>query len=128
MTDLIVELSKYLMTLLFAFYTYECFSSFRGKLTPEKRAKIFKRQMCLMYLIHLDAFLAIYAVTDDIRMILFYVVQAAFIAVTISSYRPVSYTHLDVYKRQARTECQFLRQESEGAGDVCAAFRGSGED
>ena len=65
------------MTLLFAFYTYECFSSFRGKLTPEKRAKIFKRQMCLMYLIHLDAFLAIYAVTDDIRMILFYVVQAA---------------------------------------------------
>ena len=40
------------MTLLFAFYTYECFSSFRGKLTPEKRAKIFKRQMCLMYLIH----------------------------------------------------------------------------
>ena len=80
MTDLIVELSKYLMTLLFAFYTYECFSSFRGKLTPEKRAKIFKRQMCLMYLIHLDAFLAIYAVTDDIRMILFYVVQAAFIA------------------------------------------------
>lgn len=66
------------MTLLFAFYTYECFSSFRGKLTPEKRAKIFKRQMCLMYLIHLDAFLAIYAVTDDIRMILFYVVQAAF--------------------------------------------------
>ena len=89
MTDLIVELSKYLMTLLFAFYTYECFSSFRGKLTPEKRAKIFKRQMCLMYLIHLDAFLAIYAVTDDIRMILFYVVQAAFIAVTISSYRLV---------------------------------------
>ena len=77
------------MTLLFAFYTYECFSSFRGKLTPEKRAKIFKRQMCLMYLIHLDAFLAIYAVTDDIRMILFYVVQAAFIAVTISSYRLV---------------------------------------
>ena len=89
MTDLIVELSKYLMTLLFAFYTYECFSSFRGKLTPEKRAKIFKRQMCLMYLIHLDAFLAIYAVTDDIRMILFYVVQAVFIAVTISSYRLV---------------------------------------
>ena len=89
MTDLIVELSKYLMTLLFAFYTYECFSSFRGKLTPEKRAKIFKRQMCPMYLIHLDAFLAIYAVTDDIRMILFYVVQAAFIAVTISSYRLV---------------------------------------
>lgn len=70
MTDLIVELSKYLMTLLFAFYTYECFSSFRGKLTPEKRAKIFKRQMCLMYLIHLDAVSGNYAVTDDIRMIL----------------------------------------------------------
>lgn len=87
MTDLIVEISKYLMTFLFALYAYECFSSFRGKLSDEKRQRIFKRQMFLMYLIHLDAYLAIYAVTDDIEMILFYVVQVAFAAITISCYR-----------------------------------------
>lgn len=87
MTDLIVEISKYLMTLLFALYTYECFSSFRGKLSDEKRQGIFRRQMFLMYLIHLDAYLAIYAVTDDIMMILFYVIQVVFTVITISCYR-----------------------------------------
>ena len=40
MTDLIVEISKYLMTFLFALYAYECFSSFRGKLSDEKRQRI----------------------------------------------------------------------------------------
>lgn len=87
MTDLIVEISKYIMTLLFALYAYECFSSFRGKLSDEKRQGIFRRQTFLMYLIHLDAYLAIYAVTDDIEMIIFYGVQVAFIAITISCYR-----------------------------------------
>ena len=75
------------MTFLFALYTYECFSSFRGKLSDEKRQGIFRRQMFLMYLIHLDAYLAIYAVTDDIEMILFYIIQVAFVAITISCYR-----------------------------------------
>lgn len=87
MTDLIVEISKYLMTLLFALYTYECFSSFRGKLSDEKKQAIFRRQMFLMYLIHLDAYLVIYAVTDDMMMILFYSIQVAFTAITISCYR-----------------------------------------
>lgn len=87
MTDLIVEISKYLMTLLFALYTYECFSSFRGKLSDEKKQAIFRRQMFLMYLIHLDAYLVIYAVTDDMMMILFYAIQVAFTAITISCYR-----------------------------------------
>lgn len=87
MTNLIVETSKYLMILLFACYTYECFSAFRGKLSEKKKNRIFGRQMVLMYLIHLDAYLAIYAVTDDVLMILFYVLQVIFSAVTISCYR-----------------------------------------
>lgn len=84
---MIVEISKYLMILLFACYTYECFSAFRGKLSEEKKNRIFTRQIFLMYLIHLDAYLAIYAVTDDILMVIFYVFQVIFVAITISCYR-----------------------------------------
>ena len=86
MTNLIVETSKYLMLFLFACYTYECFSSFRN-ISEEKKNRIFARQMVLMYLIHLDGYLAVYAVTDDIRMILFYALQVLFAAVTLLCYR-----------------------------------------
>lgn len=87
MTNIIVEISKYLIIVLFACYTYECFSAFRGKLSEEKKNRIFKRQMILMYMIHLDAYLAIYAVTDDILMIIFFVFQLVFVLITISCYQ-----------------------------------------
>lgn len=87
MTNLIVEISKYLMIFLFACYTYECFSAFRGKISAEKRNRIFKRQTVLMYLIHLDAFLVIYAVTDDIRMIAAYFLQVLLITVILACYQ-----------------------------------------
>lgn len=87
MTNLIVEISKYVMIFLFALYTYECFASFKSKLSEEKKNRIFKRQVFLMYLIHLAAFLAIYAVTGDETMILFYGFQVIFVAITISAYQ-----------------------------------------
>lgn len=87
MTNIIVEISKYLIIVLFACYTYECFSAFRGKLSEEKKNKIFKRQMILMYLIHLDAYLAIYAVTDDVLMIIFFAFQMIFVLITVSCYQ-----------------------------------------
>lgn len=87
MTNLIVEISKYVMIFLFALYTYECFASFKSKLSEEKKNRIFKRQIFLMYLIHLAAFLAIYAVTGDETMILFYGFQIIFVAITISVYQ-----------------------------------------
>ena len=83
MTNLIVETSKYLMLFLFACYTYECFAAFRGSLTEEKKNRIFSRQIVLMYLIHLDGYLAVYAVTDDVMQILFYALQVLFAGVTL---------------------------------------------
>lgn len=87
MTNLIVETSKYLMTVLFACYTYECFSVFRGKLGEEKKNRICRRQLILMYLMHLDAYLVIYAVTNEELMIFLYAFQVIFVAVTVSCYR-----------------------------------------
>lgn len=87
MTNLIVEISKYVMIFLFALYTYECFASFKSKLSEEKKNRIFRRQITLMYLIHLSAFLAIYAVTGEEMLILFYAFQVIFVAITISCYQ-----------------------------------------
>lgn len=81
MTNLIVEMSKYLMIFFFALYTYECFAVFRYKAGTEKQNRIFSRQTVLMYLIHLNAFLVIYAVTDDAKMIGFYFMQVLLISV-----------------------------------------------
>ena len=87
MTNLIVEISKYLMIFFFALYTYECFAVFRYKAGTEKQNRIFKRQIFLMYLIHLDAFLVIYAVTDDVKMIGFYFLQVFLISAILMFYQ-----------------------------------------
>lgn len=75
MTTIIIEVAKYAMIFLFAFYAYECFTAFRQKIDDEKREWIFHRQTMFMYLIHLTAFVTIYAVTADEKMIGFYVMQ-----------------------------------------------------
>lgn len=80
MTNLMVEISKYFMIFFFALYTYECFAVFRKKNSAKKQNRIFKRQIIFMYLIHLDAFLVIYAVTGDVKMVGFYFLQVILIA------------------------------------------------
>lgn len=87
MTNVIVEVSKYLMIILFACYTYESFSVFRSKLSAEKKNRIFDRQLGLMYLIHLDAYLVIYAVTDELKMVIFYFLQVILVTVLIANYQ-----------------------------------------
>ena len=86
MTNLIVEVTKYLMIFLFALYTYEGFSALRGKLSDRKKRGIYHRQLLLMYLLHLSAYLAVYAVTDDIRTVLFYLFQVLFTVIVMSCY------------------------------------------
>ena len=71
MTNLIIEISKYFMIFMFAFYTYECFAAFRQKIKPEQREHILSRQCAAIFLIHFDAFVVIYLVTEDISMLIF---------------------------------------------------------
>ena len=87
MENLIVEVSKYLMIILFACYAYECFSAFRSKISTEKRNHIFDRQIFLMYLIHLDAFLVLYTVTDEINLIILYFLQVILVTIVIVNYQ-----------------------------------------
>lgn len=87
MTNLIVEISKFLMIFLFSFYAYECFAAFRHKISVQKQERIFKRQIFLMYLIHLDAFLVIYAVTGEEKTILLYFLQVLLISAILGCYQ-----------------------------------------
>lgn len=63
------------MIFFIALYTYECFAVFRRTLNAAKKNRIFVRQQLLIYLIHLDAFLVIYTVTEQDKVIGFYFLQ-----------------------------------------------------
>ncbi len=77
MAKLIVEVSKYVMMILLALYTLDAFRVLRPKLSEEVKNGIWKRQIFLIYFVHLDGFLVIYAATDDIRTVAFYFAQVA---------------------------------------------------
>ena len=86
MTNLIIAVSKYLMILLMACYTYFNFRFFSYRELEEKKA-VCGRQIQAMFLIHLLAFLVIYLKTQRPEMIAFYLVQVAFFVGYIWGFR-----------------------------------------
>ena len=72
MVVIISELSKYLMIILFACYTYESFSVLARKKTSEVQKKIMNRQLFFIFLIHLNANAVIFANTQDLKLMFFY--------------------------------------------------------
>lgn len=86
MIDIIIEISNYLMIILFALYTFESFWGFRRNISREKRDRILSRQCILVYLIHLVGFNIIYIATDDINVIIFYFAQVALLTVIQTGY------------------------------------------
>jgi len=95
MITIITEVSKYLMMILFACYTYESFSALQKSASPKRMQPILKRQLIFMFLIHLDAYLVIFAVTGEVRMLGFYAMQVLLICVIQLIYRLL-------YKKAAR--------------------------
>lgn len=87
MVTIITEVSKYLMIILFACYTYECFSVLQKSRDPKRQQAILRRQQMFLFLIHLDAYLVIYAVTEDLKMLVFYLMQVLLLAAIQLIYR-----------------------------------------
>ena len=81
MLNLIIEISQYLLILFFGIYSVQCFESRIPGLREKTRNGIYHRQRILIYLVHMIASNLIYIVTDDLRMVLLYVVQFALITV-----------------------------------------------
>jgi cell division protein FtsW (lipid II flippase) len=85
MTVIITEVSKYLMMILFACYTYECFSALRVRAEQGKR--ILRRQLLFLLLIHLDGYMVIFAVQQDVKLLAFYGMQVLLILAIQLFYR-----------------------------------------
>lgn len=86
MINLIIDVSRYLMILLIALYTYLNFRffSFHDEL---RQKKLCGRQNLAMFLIHLLAYLIIWLETEDERMLAFYLAQAVFFFSYLFLYR-----------------------------------------
>ncbi len=69
MVHLIVQLSKYIMIILFLIYTFLCFHLFKYPDKPKKQKHIYNLQRFYMFLIHLDGFLVLFVTTMDTKII-----------------------------------------------------------
>lgn len=87
MVNLIIELSKYLMLILFACYTYICFTAL-GKRKSEKRQKrMLRRQQKLIFLIHLYAYAVIFAVQRKPEVFIHYAMQVVLLCGILVIYK-----------------------------------------
>lgn len=84
----ITELSKYLITLFIALYTFECFFVFHYK-DEAKRSGCYTRQNLLMFLVHFSCFLVICFETGKMEYLLFYVLQQILLFATVVLFRMV---------------------------------------
>lgn len=82
------ELSKYILAILLAFYTFECFAVFRYK-NPDDKSGIYLRQNMIMFLIHFIGFMAICFKTGDMFYLFFYAFQQIVLLATIALFRMV---------------------------------------
>lgn len=86
MVNVMIEVSKYLMILLIAIYTYLNFRYFRFQ-EEWRQHKVCGRQNGVMFLMHFVAYVILFLKSEDERMILFYLAQVVFFACYIWLYR-----------------------------------------
>lgn len=86
MINLIIDVSRYLMILLIALYTYLNFRYFSFQ-DDKRKNGICRRQNILMFLIHLLAYGIIWLETEDERMLVFYGAQVLFFFAYLFLYR-----------------------------------------
>lgn len=92
--SVLVESSRYIIIILFAVYTWHCFSVFVGS-RAKRREKIFKRQNGLMYAIHFICFLVLFLNTLDVKILGLYLAQLVLLVFVNKAY-------LYVYKNASR--------------------------
>ena len=84
----ITEISKYLITILLALYTIECFMAFRFQ-EEERRGGIYIRQNLLMFGVHFSCFMVICFETGKIEYLFFYIFQQILLFATIMLFRMI---------------------------------------
>lgn len=88
MVNVIVELTKYLMIILIAVYTYECFAAFKNR-SEQKRRRLWFRQKLLLYTLHFFANLVLYLKTENTDLFIFYGAQVILLVTFMALYRVI---------------------------------------
>ena len=86
MTNLIIQVSKYLIIILMALYTFQCFTVFHKK-DDEAREYLFLRQNMLMFAIHFVAYTVLYLEKPELSLLLFYGAQVIYLAAVLVLFR-----------------------------------------
>lgn len=82
MINLIIQVSKYLIIILMALYTLQCYTVFRKK-DEDARHYLFLRQNMLMFFIHFVAFTVLYLEMSETTILLFYGAQVIYLAAVL---------------------------------------------
>ena len=86
MLHLITTISKYTIMLMFALYTYNCFSVLRIGLKPKRKAWIYRKQQVLTYLILLNSNAVLLCTTMDGRVLVMALAEVIFLSITSMIY------------------------------------------
>ena len=79
MVNVIIEVSKYVLIILMALYTYWNFRYFRYQEVWQQN-RVCAKQNAVMFLMHLLAYAVLYLKSEDERVVLFYLAQMVFFA------------------------------------------------
>ena len=86
MTNLIIQVSTYLIIILMALYTLQCYTVF-GKKDEDAREYLFLRQNMQMFAMHFVAFTVLYLQQTELTLLLFYGAQALYLAAVLILFR-----------------------------------------
>ena len=83
--SILVESSRYIIIILFAVYTWHCFSAFIGK-DEEYREGVYRRQRNIMFIIHFICSLVLFLNSLDVKVVIYYLVQFVFLMFVSRAY------------------------------------------
>lgn len=85
MEQLIIQLSRYVITFLFVIYTFYCYRAFAGK-SKSRQNQIFRAQRILTILIHLLCSAILLLTYQSVKVVMMYGVELAFYLISIKLY------------------------------------------
>ena len=86
MTNLVIQVSKYLIIILMALYTFQSYTVFHKK-DDESREYLFLRQNMLMFFMHFVAFMVLFLEMPEPAILLFYGAQVIYLAAVLVLFR-----------------------------------------
>lgn len=88
MTNLIIQVSKYILIILMAVYTMQSYIVFRKK-NEDDMEFLFLRQNVIMFCMHFVAFMVLYLEMEESQLMIFYGAQVLYLAATLILFRNI---------------------------------------